>query len=60
MTKQRYAVQFIIEEKDYRGHDLGESFIEDVEELLLEDDKRISLIRSSSVEVPPIKTMEEN
>ena len=48
MTKERYAIQLIIEDKDYRGWDLGESFIEDVEELLLAENKRISLISSAS------------
>ena len=66
MTKQRYAVQFIIEEKDYKGWDMGKSFIEDVEELVLEDQERRSLITSSSVEVYdgerllPLRTVEEN
>tara|TARA_B100000287_G_C20480372_1_gene720891 strand:- start:122 stop:325 length:204 start_codon:yes stop_codon:yes gene_type:complete len=49
--KFRYAIQFIIEDPDYSGFDLGKSFIEEVEDLVLDDHKRISLITSSSEEV---------
>ena len=66
MTKQRYAVQFIIEQKDFKGFDSGRTFIGDVEELVLGDDESISLITSSSVKVYdgervlPVKTVEDN
>ena len=47
---QRYKVNFIIEGKDLKGFafGMGESFIEDVKELVLRDHPRISLIHSSS------------
>ena len=64
-SKQRAVVQLIIEQTNYSGFDLGESFIEDIKELVIEDDARISLISSSSEElsdwekVYPIKLTEE-
>ena len=42
--KFRYAIQFIIEDPDYSGSDLGKSFIEEVEDLDEEEKEKDRII----------------
>ena len=52
MTKQRYEIQFIIQDEENVGRDLGSSFIEDVEDLVREENIiKYSVISSSAVKV---------
>ena len=51
MTKQRYAIQFIIQDEKFVGRDLGSSFIEDVEDLVRAEDFMYSVISSSAVKI---------